>query len=333
MNQSTTIDVIDYKPEHQPWFEKLNRAWIEKFFWMEPIDFDVLQNPDTHIINKGGAILMATHNDAIAATCALKFVSPGVYEFTKMAVDEQLQGVGIGKVLALAAIEKAKEMGAHTIILFSSRKLKPAIALYRKLGFREVPVDGVYKRSDIKMRLSLTDNADNFVLDIRRATLNDALLLTTLGASTFEETFREQNTAEDMKLYLENNFTVQKLEQEIQEEGNIFLLAFDDQNAAGFVKLRPGVEKPEGLDDANAFELERIYVAKDYFGKKVAHALMEASLDLAKSLGYKTLWLGVWEENYRALAFYDKWGFEKFGSHPFLLGTDLQTDLLLKKKL
>ena len=98
---------------------------------------------------------MAEHDHEIAGTVALKFVAPGVFEFTKMAVDEKFQGKQIGKHLALAAIEKAKELKAKKIILYSNTKLIPAISLYRKLGFIEVPLDGPYKRSDIKMELLL----------------------------------------------------------------------------------------------------------------------------------------------------------------------------------
>jgi GNAT superfamily N-acetyltransferase len=147
--------IIDYAPEHQPYFEKFNRDWIEKYFWMEPVDFQVLQHPDEHIIAKGGSILMALFEDEFAGTVALKFVKPGVYEFTKMAVEERFRGRKIGESLAHAAISKARKLGAHKIILYSNTKLAPAIALYRKLGFVEVAVDGTYERSDIKMELVL----------------------------------------------------------------------------------------------------------------------------------------------------------------------------------
>jgi GNAT superfamily N-acetyltransferase len=147
--------IVDFVPAHQAYFEKFNRDWIEKFFWMEPIDFQVLQNPDEHIIAKGGKILMALYDDEPAGTVALKFVEPGVYEFTKMAVDEKFRGKKVGETLALAAIEKARELGAHKIILYSNRILEVAIKLYTKLGFIEVPLDGPYKRSNIKMELPL----------------------------------------------------------------------------------------------------------------------------------------------------------------------------------
>jgi N-acetylglutamate synthase-like GNAT family acetyltransferase len=155
VDRQNEIEIVSYEKKHQPWFEILNRTWIEKYFWMEPIDFEVLQHPDVHIIDHGGHILMVCMGKEIVGTVALKFVKPGVYEFTKMAVDEKFQAKGIGKTLAEAAITKAKQLGAYKIILYSNTKLAPAIKLYRKLGFEEVPVDGPYKRSDIKMELTL----------------------------------------------------------------------------------------------------------------------------------------------------------------------------------
>lgn len=152
--ENVVLEIVQYHSTHQPWFEKLNRDWIEHYFWIEPIDVEVLQHPDKTIIDKGGAILMATIDGKIAGTVALKFVEPGVYEFTKMAVDTKYRGQKIGKALGEAAIEKAKKLGAHKIILYSNTILIPAIELYRKLGFVEVPVDGPYKRSNIKMELS-----------------------------------------------------------------------------------------------------------------------------------------------------------------------------------
>lgn len=149
----STPQILHYQPEHQPWFEKLNRDWIEKYFWMEPIDFQVLQHPEEHILKSGGAIFMAMVDKEMAGTAAVKFVSAAVYEFTKMAVDEKFQGKKIGKAIAEAAIAWCKKAGAQKIILYSNTKLIPAIAMYRKLGFVEIPVDGPYKRSDIKMEL------------------------------------------------------------------------------------------------------------------------------------------------------------------------------------
>jgi N-acetylglutamate synthase-like GNAT family acetyltransferase len=151
----TDIEIRDYSDIYQPWFEKFNRNWIEKYFWMEPLDFEILQHPKEHILQKGGSIFMASYRNEIAGTVALKFVEPGVYEFTKMAVDEKFRGKKVGQALVNAAIEKAKTLNAKKIILYSNTVLEPAISLYRKTGFREIPVDGPYQRSNIKMELDL----------------------------------------------------------------------------------------------------------------------------------------------------------------------------------
>jgi GNAT superfamily N-acetyltransferase len=151
----TALSIAEYQPSDQPSFEKLNRDWIEKHFWMEPIDEEVLGNPEKHILKKGGTILMAYFGNEPAGTVALKYVTSGIYEFTKMAVDEKFRGQKIGLILSEAAIAKARQLGAHKIILYSNTVLAPAISLYRKLGFKEVPLDGPYKRSNIKMELAL----------------------------------------------------------------------------------------------------------------------------------------------------------------------------------
>lgn len=156
--EGSVLEIIDYQSQHQPWFEQLNRTWIERYFWMEPIDFEVLQKPEEHILRNRGKILMARYQGQIVGTVALKFVEEGLFEFTKMAVDEKYQGLKIGRALAEAAIEKAKEERAQAIILYSNTALKNAIELYRKLGFVEVPLDGPYKRSDIKMKLTFLNN-------------------------------------------------------------------------------------------------------------------------------------------------------------------------------
>ena len=153
--ESNGVAILEYASEHQPWFEKFNRDWIEKYFWMEPIDVQVLQRPEEHIIKNGGTILMACYEKEIAGTVALKFVEPGVYEFTKMAVDEKFRGKKIGQALADAAVTRARNLGAKKIFLYSNTVLEPAITLYKKMGFREIPVDGPYKRSNIKMELIL----------------------------------------------------------------------------------------------------------------------------------------------------------------------------------
>jgi GNAT superfamily N-acetyltransferase len=147
----TAINILNYQPAHQPWFEKFNRQWIEKYFEMEPLDYQILQHPEKHIIEKGGSIFMGSYNGELAGTVALKLLTRDLFELTKMAVDERFQGKKIGQALASAALARAKEAGAKRVILYSNTLLKPAMAVYRKCGFREIPVDGPYKRTNVKM--------------------------------------------------------------------------------------------------------------------------------------------------------------------------------------
>ena len=154
MNQ---IMIVDYQSEHQVYFEKFNRYWIEKYFVMEALDEFVLTNPEEAILKPGGAILMALYNGTVAGTVALRKVNDTVYEFTKMAVEERFQRKGIAEALSYASFKKAKELGADEVILYSNSILKPAINLYRKLGFKHAPIGiGEYQRSDVKMTIAIT---------------------------------------------------------------------------------------------------------------------------------------------------------------------------------
>ena len=149
-----TIKIIDYRPQHQLFFEILNRAWIEKHFAMEELDRYVLQQPEEAILKPGGAILMATFDGVIAGTVALKKLNDYEYELAKMAVDENYRRRGIAEKLCQATIEKAKNFGAKKLILYSQTILEPALALYRKLGFVQVALGKpAHNRSDVKMEM------------------------------------------------------------------------------------------------------------------------------------------------------------------------------------
>lgn len=152
------INITDYKKEHQPYFEMLNRAWIEKYFEMEQRDIDSLTKPEETILKKGGAILMAEYDGVVAGTVALKKVDDVTYEFTKMAVDENFRRKGIAEELCYASFKRAGELGAKMIILFSNSILTPALTMYQKVGFHHVPVENSgYKRSDVKMVITIED--------------------------------------------------------------------------------------------------------------------------------------------------------------------------------
>ena len=167
---------------------------------------------------------------------------------------------------------------------------------------------------------------------IRQATVEDAKLIADISHQTFYETFADCNTKEDMEKFLSEQFTKGRLMLEVGAKQNCFLLAYDDNEIAGYVKLRD--EKPPLLlESLNALEIARIYVVAGKIGKGIGAVLMQASIEIAKEKKKELLWLGVWEKNQRAIAFYTKWGFEKFDETDFLLGNDLQKDWLMKKKI
>lgn len=164
---------------------------------------------------------------------------------------------------------------------------------------------------------------------VRRATAADAALIADLSRTTFYQAFAKDNTKSDMELFMNEQFTKEALMQEVVEENGIFLLAYDGEEAVGYARIR--VENK--LKQEAAIEVARIYALDTAIGKGVGKALMETCLQISNDMQMKAVWLGVWEKNERAIAFYQKWGFEKFGEHKFLLGTDLQTDCLMKKNL
>ena len=152
------LQLIDYRPEYQPYFEKFNVAWLEEFFVVEPFDKWVLEQPEDAIIKTGGKIYFAASGTTLIGTVALRFMEDGIYEMTKMAVDRSYRGEGAGQFLCRAAIEKAKELGVKKLVLFSNRVLKNAIHIYQKTGFTEIPVEpGTYKRADIMMAMDLNN--------------------------------------------------------------------------------------------------------------------------------------------------------------------------------
>ena len=150
------INIISYDPQYNHEFAALNKAWLQKYFTVEPIDERIFADPEEYIINKGGDIFFAKLANEIAGTFALIKVEEGVFELSKMAVAEEFQGRGIGNEMVNFGLVKAKELKADKVILYSNTRLEPAIHLYRKYGFREVPLGNVeYKRADIKMEIDI----------------------------------------------------------------------------------------------------------------------------------------------------------------------------------
>jgi ribosomal protein S18 acetylase RimI-like enzyme len=169
-------------------------------------------------------------------------------------------------------------------------------------------------------------------LTIRRGTLADAALLSELGARTFSETFAADNTSEDMAAYIATSFNVARQTAELEDPASTFLIAEVDGSAAGYAKLHDG-EPEEGVEGPKPIELVRLYVSRDWLGRGIGEQLMRACLDEARQAGHETIWLGVWERNGRAQAFYRKWNFRTIGEHIFQLGSDLQRDFLMERPL
>lgn len=151
------IEIIDYQPELQPYFERINKAWVEQYFSLEPFDIEQLEDPGRNIIQKGGHIIFAKEDDEILGTVAIiPSTEPHTFEMIKMGVTQKGQGRGVGFQLGKAILEKAKSLGAQRVVLYSSSKLGPALQLYKKLGFQDLDMGcGQYGRCNVKMGITL----------------------------------------------------------------------------------------------------------------------------------------------------------------------------------
>lgn len=151
------VEIIDYAPRYRHYFERLNQEWITRYFTLEPVDQELISDPERYILQKGGDVLFARLNGRIIGTCGLKKKDEHTFELVKMAVSETVQGRGIGRTLLEASIERARTLGADTLFLWTSSRLEPALALYHKFGFQHVdpPEPSIYDRGDVYMELSL----------------------------------------------------------------------------------------------------------------------------------------------------------------------------------
>lgn len=167
---------------------------------------------------------------------------------------------------------------------------------------------------------------------IRKVSVNDIDQLQKIGRQTFQETFSESNSEVNMKSYLEYGFSEVKLTAELNNENSEFYFAMLDNEVIGYLKINFGESQTE-LKDNKALEIERIYVPKEFHGKSVGQLLYDKAMQIAKQKEAEYVWLGVWEENPRAIRFYKKNGFVEFDKHIFRLGDDEQTDIMMKLNL
>lgn len=150
------IEIIQYQPEYQADFKALNVEWISEYFKLEPPDLQQLDDPEEYILSKGGRIYLARIGEQIVGTITLKKETDSVFELSKMAVSPAYQGLGVGRKLAEHLIMEARKLGCKMLYLESNQKLVPALSLYKKLGFREVPVGhSPYFRADYRGEMDL----------------------------------------------------------------------------------------------------------------------------------------------------------------------------------
>lgn len=169
-------------------------------------------------------------------------------------------------------------------------------------------------------------------ITIRKCEQEDVQLLQEISVETFNDTFKEQNTAENMKAYLEEALTTEKLQSELARPQSEFYFIYKENEVAGYLKLNIGEAQSEKMGAA-AIEIERIYIRKAFQRKGLGQYLFDKAIERAVEQKKTKIWLGVWEENERALQFYRKLGFEQCGAHSFWMGDDEQIDLLMVKNV
>ncbi len=168
--------------------------------------------------------------------------------------------------------------------------------------------------------------------ELKKISLDELENLQKIGRKTFIETFAELNSEENMQCYLKEGFSSSKLTAELQNPNSEFYFATLNDNVIGYLKINFGSAQTE-LQDPKAMEIERIYVLREFHGKKVGQLLYDHALAIAKNKKVDFVWLGVWEKNHLALRFYTKNGFVAFDQHIFVLGNDEQTDIMMQLRL
>lgn len=168
-------------------------------------------------------------------------------------------------------------------------------------------------------------------LHVKKASLNDASLLADIGSTTFYDTFHSFHTKEDMEEYLQTAYSLSTIQKYLQDPTIYYAIAYHQETPVGYLKLK--FASTHSLLKGKQVELEKIYVVHAEFGKGAGKLLIDHALELALENKCDTMFLGVWEENHRAVAFYKKYGFEVFTTRTFQLGQNLCDDFLMKKEL
>ena len=169
-------------------------------------------------------------------------------------------------------------------------------------------------------------------MEYRKCGAEDLSALRRISCETFTAAFAHLNTPEDMAAHVNGAFAEEKLKRELECPDSSFWFLTADGQLAGYMKLNESAAQTD-IHDPMSLEIERIYVSGDYQSRGWGGGQIEKAVGLARDAGKKYVWLGVWEHNARAISFYKRHGFEPFGTHPFYLGNDAQTDILMKRDL
>ena len=171
-----------------------------------------------------------------------------------------------------------------------------------------------------------------YEIEIRLSTIEDTAAMREVAIRSYYDTFADSNTPADMESFLSDNYSLTKMESEFYETNSALYLAIENEKVIGFLRLRKNNEVEHTLG-INTIELQRLYIHTAHQGKRVGYKLMEKAMEYATQHDFEWIWLGVWERNFKAQEFYNKWGFERFGEHVFQMGVDPQIDWLLRKRL
>jgi len=163
-------------------------------------------------------------------------------------------------------------------------------------------------------------------------TMEDLDILTELSRATFVAAFEKYNDPEDFQDYMEEAFSKEAVKAQLLDPNSTFYFSYFEDALVGYMKLNEGEAQNEQLEDP-AMELERIYVVNNYQGRQIGKQMLIKAIEIAKEKKVSFLWLGVWNENTAAARFYERYGFKTFGTHPYYIGKDKQTDLLMKLNL
>lgn len=167
---------------------------------------------------------------------------------------------------------------------------------------------------------------------IQKCTHEDLQFLQEISIETFNDTFKEQNSPENMKAYLDRAFTIEQLEKELANTDSNFYFVYSNDEVAGYLKVNMNDAQSEAMDD-DTLEIERIYIKRTFQKMGLGKTLLQQAIDIAREHNKDKIWLGVWEKNEQAIAFYQKMGFVQTGSHSFYMGDEEQVDFIMIKSL